>query len=136
MTRDCLSRLRARESPSDRTNVFNTPCRYLAARCAGLAGCEEDGGSEPGDSERKRWRRQAREWLLADLATWGKLQGSGNSLDRDLARQMLTRWQTDPELAGLREGTRLNDLGEDEQEEWRALWNQVREVLNRRHAAK
>jgi hypothetical protein len=82
------------------------------------------------------WRRHARDWLRADLATWEKMLEADTGVDRDLARQMLARWLTDPELTGLRDKTALNKLAPDEQAECRALWNQVNEVLNRRHAAK
>jgi len=134
---DCLSRIRAREAPADRLNIFNTSCRYLAARSAALAGCGDgaDGG-QPGDTERRMWRRHARDWLRADLATWEKMLEADTGVDRDLARQMLARWLTDPELTGLRDKTALNKLAPDEQAECRALWTQVNEVLNRRHAAK
>jgi hypothetical protein len=44
---------------------------------------------------------------------------------------MLTHWQVDPDLAGLREPSGLEKLSADEQEKWTALWNEVSAVLNR-----
>jgi serine/threonine-protein kinase len=137
MNRDCLSRIRAREAPGDRANIFNTPCRYLAARCAALAGQGQGADGESlDDAERRKWRRQARDWLFADLPTWETMLAGDSGVDRDFARQILSRWQTDPELAGLRDQTELNELETAEREECRALWNRVNEVLNRRHAGK
>jgi tetratricopeptide (TPR) repeat protein len=47
--------------------------RYGAARCAALAGCGQGKDAARMDGEeRARWRRQARDWLGADLAWWGK----------------------------------------------------------------
>src|SRR5262249_33663616 len=50
-----------------------------------------------------RLRRQALDWLRADLA-WasGRLEG-GTPLDRAGLDATLRRWQTDPALAGVRE---------------------------------
>src|SRR5262249_25972045 len=57
---------------------FGSGRRYAAARAAALVGCgrgaDAEGVEEP---ERARWRRQAREWLRADLAAWNR------ALDRD-----------------------------------------------------
>ncbi len=51
----------------------------------------------------------------------------------DLATKMLTLWQADSELAGLRESDALNKLPAEEREKWIALWKHVADVLARMH---
>jgi hypothetical protein len=42
---------------------------YRAARCAALAGCGRGAdGANLSEAERAPWRKQARDWLRADLA--------------------------------------------------------------------
>src|SRR4029453_1259708 len=68
-TAECLQRAAIAKDRHDRINVLKTEPRFLAARCAALAGCGlgED-ALKLGEGERTKWRRQAREWLLDDLA--------------------------------------------------------------------
>jgi serine/threonine-protein kinase len=103
--------------------------RFRAARCAALAGC--GGGSDAGQlstAERARWRREAREWLRADLAALARL-GQGSPQERAQARQALRRWRADTDLAGTRDAEGLARLPAEEQEEWRKLWAEVEALL-------
>src|SRR5215470_12286382 len=106
--------------------------RYNAARAAALAGCGQgEGGDKLGTEERARWRRQARAWLQAALAVWaGKLDG-GTAADRAQVKAKLTRWQVEPDLAGLREPSALDKLFAEERAEWLALWKEVGALLKR-----
>jgi serine/threonine-protein kinase len=106
--------------------------RYKAACAAALVGCGggEDGGALS-QAERTRWRKQARAWLQADLAVWAKTLDSGSRAARELAKKMLTRWQIDPDLAGLREPRGLDKLSADERKECLALWQEVDALLKR-----
>ena len=101
---ECRYRSMREEPWSERVESINTEARYLAARCAALAGCGlgRDGTALSPD-ERARWRQQARVWLRADLALWGKTLDSGSEQDLGLAKWMLTHWQAEPDLAGIRE---------------------------------
>jgi serine/threonine-protein kinase len=104
--------------------------RYNAARAAALAGT--GGGEDDGklsDEERTRWRKQARDWLRADLALWTKTLDTGAI--PDIAKQRLTRWQIDSDLAGLREPSALDQLPPDERNECRAIWQSVANLLER-----
>ena len=67
------------KQPVSRVEELATECRYPAARCAALAGCGlgED-GAKLDEAERARWRRQARDWLRADLAVWALTLDSGS----------------------------------------------------------
>ena len=58
-------------------------------------------GTRLSAAERTRWRKQARAWLHADLAAWAGTRDSGPLATRELAKQMLTLWRAEPDLAGL-----------------------------------
>src|SRR5262249_10694493 len=133
MTADCLRRAtQGHELPPDRTEAFHAACRYRAARCSALAGCGlgKDGATLT-EAERVRWRKQAREWLRADLAMWTAKLDNGSPFERSMAKRMLTNWQADPDLAGLREPQALDDLSADERNDCLALWHDVRALLKR-----
>jgi serine/threonine-protein kinase len=138
LTTESLHRAaRGDEQPLGRVEDLNTECRYPAARCAALAGCGlGKDGAKLSEAERTRWRKQARAWLQADLAVWAKTLDSGSQAARDLAKKMVTHWQVDPDLAGLREPSGLDQLSADERREWLALWNEVGAVLSRTQPTK
>ncbi len=133
LTSACRSQAARRDqNPVGRLEELATECRYPAARCAALAGCGlgED-GAKLSEMERTRWRKQAREWLRADLAVWAKVLDSGSLPARDLTKKMLTHWQVDPDLAGLREPSALEKLSADERKDCLALWNEVGGIRDR-----
>jgi tetratricopeptide (TPR) repeat protein len=108
--------------------------RYNAACSAALASCGgEEEGEKLSEADRARWRKEARAWLRADLAAWGRMAASGPAPARILVLKVLTRWQIDPALAGLR-GPALLGLAPGEREQCRALWDEVREVWLRAQA--
>jgi len=133
MTADCLRRAtQGHELPPDRTEAFHAACRYRAARCSALAGCGlGKDGDTLNEAERVRWRKQAREWLRADLAMWAAKLDNGSPFERSVAKRMLTNWQADPDLAGLREPQALDNLSADERNDCLALWHDVRALLKR-----
>jgi serine/threonine-protein kinase len=132
LTAHCVRRTRGNEAPADRIEVFNSVSRFSAARCAASAGCGlGKDGAKLADGERARWRKQARAWLRTDLAAWGKMLAGDSRVDRDLARTMLTHWQVEPDLAGLREPGALEKLSAEERKECLALWKEVAAVLGR-----
>jgi tetratricopeptide (TPR) repeat protein len=105
--------------------------RYNAACAAALAGCGQ--GNDAGridDEERTRLRRQAVDWLRADLAAWSQL------VDRDpkqaaTVAQTLRHWQTDADLAGLRDEAAVAKLPEAERTTCQKLWADVNALLRR-----
>jgi eukaryotic-like serine/threonine-protein kinase len=114
-----------------------TECRYPAARCAALAGCGlGDDGARLNEAERMRWRRQAREWLRADLEVWAKILDSGSPAARVFIRKILIQWQADPDLARLRESNAMANLPTDERTECLALWQAVGNLLRRAREAR
>jgi serine/threonine-protein kinase len=133
LTAECRSRAALGDNqPVGRVEELTAECRYPAARCAALAGCGlGKEGAKLGAAERARWRKQARDWLAADLVVWAGTLDGGSQAACDRARKMLTHWRTDPDLAGLREPGALAKLSADEHKEWLALWKKVRAVLHR-----
>jgi serine/threonine-protein kinase len=106
--------------------------RYPAARCAALAGCRRGAdAAQLTETEAMRWRKQARDWLRADLGLWSKLLDRGTPVSRMIAKKMLRRWQVDPDLAGLRDAPMLETFSTDERTECLTLWNDVRAALER-----
>jgi serine/threonine-protein kinase len=138
LSAQCRGRAERRgEKPSGRLEDLSTECRYPAVRCAALAGCGVGkDGANLGEAEQTRWRKQARDWLRADLAVWDRTLADGSPAARDFAEKMLKHWQVDPDLAGLRESSGLDKLSADEQQECLALWSEVGAVLDQARKTK
>src|SRR5262249_4750274 len=111
------------------------PHRYNAARSAalGAAGHATD-AAELKVQERTRLRIQSVDWLRADLAAWTKLADDAKQHAR--IRQTLHRWQTDPDLAGIRDPDAISKLPPDEQKECKKLWADVAALLKKVEAKK
>jgi serine/threonine-protein kinase len=113
-----------------RLGELTTEARYLAARCAALAGCGLGAdGAKLLEAERARWRQQARDWLQTDLSVWDRTLAGGSPAARAQARKMLAKWQVDPDLAGLRESSATDKLSADERKECLAIWQAVDHLL-------
>jgi serine/threonine-protein kinase len=130
---DCRSRAaHAGEQSFGRVEELSTQCRYPAAKCAALAGCGAgEDGADRGEAERTHWRSLARRWLRADLVIWAKMRDGLSGAECNLAKKKLVAWQTDPDLAGLREPDRLKTLPAAEREECLAFWKDVSSALKR-----
>src|SRR5262249_54568724 len=76
------------------------PTRDEAARAAALAGGGRGQDVPPlPDAERARWRRQALDWLKAELADRSRPLAEGPDDARYRARAQLAAWKVDPALA-------------------------------------
>jgi hypothetical protein len=106
--------------------------RYNAACAAALAarGKGADAGKLD-DKERARWRKQALDWLAADLALWSKQAEKATPAARAAIQKQLRHWQTDDDLAGVRDETALARLPAEEQPGWRKLWASVTATLDK-----
>ncbi|MGO9466151.1 MAG: tetratricopeptide repeat protein [Isosphaeraceae bacterium] len=106
--------------------------RYNAACYAALAeaGKGED-ASKLDDKDRALLRRHALHWLKADLAAWGKLLASGPPQVRPAIMQTLSHWQTDTDLAGIRDAAALAKIPADEQKAFTQLWADVAALLRK-----
>jgi tetratricopeptide (TPR) repeat protein len=129
---ECLGRAAMERDRIHRIRVLKTEPRYLAARCAALAGCGQ-GEDAPRltDAERTRWRGHALQWLQADLAAWARTLESESQAFRDLAKEMLMLWLVEPDVSRLREPGALMNLSTEEREEWTLLWRDVRLALEK-----
>ncbi len=106
--------------------------RYAAACAAALAGCgQAKDDPPPDDAARSRLRRQAREWLQAELAAWAKGQGAGPDEIKAEIAPTLKHWKADTDLDGIRDEKELAKLPEEERAAFRQLWNHVDEVLTK-----
>jgi tetratricopeptide (TPR) repeat protein/serine/threonine protein kinase len=106
--------------------------RCNAARAAALAaaGTGTDAG-QTDDKERARLRRQALEWLRADLTAWTRVADTALPQARSVVQQALKGWQTTPDLAGLRDRDAVNRLPEADRDACRRLWDDVAALVAR-----
>jgi eukaryotic-like serine/threonine-protein kinase len=120
------------KQPVSRMEELYTECRYPAARCAILAECGLGAdAAKLTTAEQARWRKQAIEWLRADLAMWAQIRDSGSRAACALVGKVLARWESDPDLTGLRDPGALEKLPPDERQEWLALWREIASLVNR-----
>jgi serine/threonine-protein kinase len=106
--------------------------RYAAACSAALAanGKGEDAATLD-DQERARLRKQALDWLRADLALRARQLDSRTPADRATALTAMNQWQQDLQLAGIRNPEPLARLPEGERKECEALWAEVQVLIDR-----
>src|SRR5262249_9774290 len=105
--------------------------RYAAARAAALAGVGQGkDGEKLDDGERARWRKQAVDWLKADLALWAK-QADDTPEGRALVDKPRWQWRRDPDLAGIRDDGALDGLPGDERAACERLWADVDVLLKK-----
>jgi tetratricopeptide (TPR) repeat protein len=111
--------------------------RWWAARVAALAGSGKGKDHPPTDENtRAQLRKQARDWLQADLNDWGKLLDSGLPKDKTALIATLQEWKTDPNLAGLRDQEVLARLPAAERQVCLKLWAEVETLLAKARADK
>jgi tetratricopeptide (TPR) repeat protein len=100
--------------------------RYDAARSAALAGCGQ-GEDAPSldDTSRARLRRQALEWLQANLVAYRQLLKKEPQSAGPLVRGNLQLWQHHKDFAGVRDPEALAKMPERERQEWASFWKEV-----------
>jgi len=106
--------------------------RYTAACAAALAGCGKgkDAGKLEG-AERARLRRQALDWLTAELGAWRQVWEKEPSRVRPFLIKQLQDWQRDVDLAGVRAPAALAQLPEAERPQWQRFWEEVAALQKR-----
>jgi eukaryotic-like serine/threonine-protein kinase len=105
---------------------------HVAARAAALVGCGRGADAARADeAERTSWRKQALTWLRADLAAQVAILDRDPVANGPAIRQVLTRWQSEPELACVRETVELDRLHPDERKEFAAFWADLAAALAR-----
>jgi tetratricopeptide (TPR) repeat protein len=104
--------------------------RYNAACGAALAGNGQGRDAASLDAtERAGLRRQALDWLRADLDLWGKQLHPSKPEASALVQRHLRRWQRDPDLAAVRDRQALAKLPAAERRAWTQLWADVADRL-------
>jgi tetratricopeptide (TPR) repeat protein len=118
---------RADESLADDLRSAN---RFHAALAAAAAGCGQgQDAARLDEQEKARLRRQALNWLQADLALWSKQAQDRLASNRATVQQVLRVWQNDARLAGVRDPAALAKQPKEERATWRKLWEEVETVL-------
>jgi tetratricopeptide (TPR) repeat protein len=108
--------------------------RYNAACAAALAGCGQgEDGAPLDDAQRGGLRRQALDWLRADLTAWDQILEKDPDKTRATVQQKLRHWQQDTDFAGVR-GDALAKLPEAERTPWQQLWADVEQTLRKASA--
>jgi Tfp pilus assembly protein PilF len=109
---------------------LRTENRFNAAVAAATAGRGQgrDVG-RLGDPEKVQLRRQALEWLEADLAAWIKQAERDMPQDRAAVQRAMRIWKRNPGLSGVRDPAALATLTEAEREAWEKLWEEVENLL-------
>jgi serine/threonine-protein kinase len=115
----------------DELGVFH---RYNAACVAARAGAGQDAAASGADAaERTRFRAQSRRWLqdLLDAAAKPEPKDAPPAV---LAACLCLCWQTDPDLAAVRDKDALAKLPDAERKDWQKLWSDVDALLRKTEA--
>lgn len=83
------------------------------------------------EEERSALRRQARDWLQADLDQYAALIKDGKAQAALKIPERLRHWQQDSDLARVRDPNELSKLPEVERRAWRDLWAAVESLRQR-----
>jgi serine/threonine protein kinase/tetratricopeptide (TPR) repeat protein len=111
------------------------PHLYHAACAAALTGSGQGRDVAGVDNrERARLRRQALDWLRPALGLWTARVNQGTAAERAAIQTRLRHWQTDSDLAGIRDQAALAKLPAAERETWRTFWAELAALLARADA--
>jgi serine/threonine protein kinase/Flp pilus assembly protein TadD len=109
---------------------LRTGHRYNAACAAALAGCGQGKDADKLDAnERGRLRRQALDWLRADLDAWSQSLNREPDKVRPIVIQQMRHWLADADFVGVRGPQALAKLPEGERQPWQKLWDDVANTL-------
>jgi formylglycine-generating enzyme required for sulfatase activity len=107
-----------------RTLPFSSFDYYAAARAAALAAAGKDKDKPPlDDTANAKLRRQAHDWLKAQLSSWSKVQPPRLFIARNL-----WQWQQESDMAGIRDQAALAKLPPDEQKAFTQFWADVEKL--------
>jgi serine/threonine protein kinase/tetratricopeptide (TPR) repeat protein len=104
--------------------------RYNAACAAALAGSGQGNDDpKPDDMARARLRKQALDWLKAELSAWKRVAMTAEPGNKELVARTLAHWKQDADLAGIRDSQELAKLPAEERVALKQLWDEVNELL-------
>jgi hypothetical protein len=113
---------------------LNPQHRYNAACYATLIGSGQSKDAEElDDKERTRWRKQALDWLRADLAAYDKQLAIAPTKTLPVRTLMarLQHWQRDSDLTGIRDPEAIAKLPAEERQMCQQLWTDVEALLTK-----
>jgi Tfp pilus assembly protein PilF len=111
---------------------LNAGNRYTGASSAALAGAGKgEDAAQTDEKERARLRRQALDWLRADLEVWGQTLEQQPDKARPRVAQTMQQWLRDADFNGVRAPEALARLPQAERESWHKLWADVAATLAR-----
>lgn len=99
--------------------------RYNAACTAALAGTAQGKDAPRTEAERIRLRRQALDWLQAELAAYRQQLQKNTAASRPRVLKKMEHWQRDRDFIGVRGAEALAKLPKSERREWENLWVEV-----------
>jgi hypothetical protein len=112
-------------------NDLDTGHRYNAACAAALAGSAQGKDADQlDDKARVRLRRQALDWLRADLDAWGRRLVQEPDKARPVIARVMPHWLVDSDFAGVRGPEAVAKLPEAERPAWQELWGDVAKTLD------
>jgi hypothetical protein len=98
----------------------------------GFGGCGKgEDAATLSHGERRRYRKDALDWLRVQLALWDREQAQGATAARERVHAKLRHWQKDPDLAGVREPAALAELSHEERAALLTFWADVAATLDR-----
>jgi eukaryotic-like serine/threonine-protein kinase len=83
------------------------------------------------DTAKARLRKQALDWLRAELAAWKRVSMIVEPGNKEFVATTLAHWKQDADLASIRDEAELAKLPEAERKEWQTLWADVDALLKR-----
>ena len=105
--------------------------RYNAACYASLAAAARgEGAVTLDDTDRARLRKQALDWLRADLAAWTKILENCTRAACSAAQETMKHWRQDGDLTGIRDQAGLAKLPAEERALFGQLWADVTRLLD------
>ncbi len=105
---------------------------YHAACSAALAAlAPSDATDRVSEVQSLPLRDQARAWLRQDLVVFGKALDDDPATNRETVRHEIGLWQTDPDLASLRDLPELQKLSDVERKDCLALWADIDDLQKR-----
>src|SRR5262249_37600527 len=104
---------------------------FHAAGSAALAGTGQGDDAPLTPQEQSALRRQALDWLKAELRNWQEKLKEVDPEALLLVDQRLPHWLAAYRFAGLRDPGPLKDLAPSERQAWEQLWSEVAQVLAR-----
>jgi len=104
---------------------------HAACSAAQAGGGQGENVARVSETEQARFRGQARAWLREDLIEYRKALDDDPANNLQKVRRQIALWQSDPDLAILRESSALEKFTENERTDCLALWAEIGDLLSR-----